>query len=341
MSKGPRLADEAYAHPELAARAKHYSAMALKHADVSFAQRRAFDTTTLRHMNNYVKACFVDVCLRTIHSVTAERGFVIADIASGRGQDQAKFMYGCPPGTAVRAYYGLDLSAEDTISARLMAEKYLPTATVDIVQGDMGTFSGFAHIPTASVHLLTCQMAVHYLFHDPGALDTFLSEVGRVLCPRGLAVLSYTDGRAIVRRARTVCASWPPAPEEDIEVRGRYFSFRVPGKCVTADLASPFGNKYTITIPGSVDDVAEYLAHEPTLIARARAMGGLMPGVAAGFHQAVPMFMTRPRYQAIAAKMGGNGAEDPEAFDAASLYRVNVFSKSGTALQAWDTALNS
>lgn len=90
-----------------------------------------------------------------------------------------------------------------------------------------------------------------------------------------------------------------------------------------------------------MDDVAEYLAHEPTLIARARAMGGLMPGVAAGFHQAVPMFMTRPRYQAIAAKMGGNGAEDPEAFDAASLYRVNVFSKSGTALQAWDTALNS
>lgn len=328
--------------PALRERAEHYSRMALRHSTVTITERRGFYSKPIRYLNNFVKACVLDISLRCV--CQDGRGEVaVADIASGRGQDHGKLFHatealsgergGAP--VAVTSYYGLDLSAEDTVSAQLMAAKYLPRAAHDIRVGDMGRASSYAFVPAGAADIVSCQLALHYLFVRQECLAAFFEQAARMLRPDGVLVVSYVDGRSVVRRARNGLGG---DSSPTVRVTGKFYTYDIPTEHLRARVASPFGMEYVFTMPDSVEGVPEFLASEGTVKAAAAA-AGFVEGSSMYFDQAATFFQGRRRYAEIARKMGGMGDGDLDALEAANLYRFNVFATSTRTLRHWDTAM--
>lgn len=337
--------------PELTSTAQHYSAMARRHMTVSFDERMAMPTRKIRYLNNLAKACALDTCARAVVAAATQHSgprppvaLKVADIACGRGQDATKMKYAAAAaGSHVAAYFAMDLAAENIVSSRIIADQYLgPEAeTIDIQAGDMCTPEAYAFIPDASVNMVTCQLALHYLFRDKASLRTFFAQAARVLQPGGVLMVSYTDGRAIVRRARNAMPADVLAHTHSVVTyTGTQYSFTVPTDCLARTLPSPFGLQYVFSLPGCVEDVPEYLVHEGVVCAVAKE-AGFQSGPSMRFDDAAKYFLRRRRFQEIAHKMKCNVdvVHDTDALDVASLYRFNVFAKSKEVLVQWDKCL--
>jgi SAM-dependent methyltransferase len=337
--------------PELAATARHYSEMARRHMDVSFEDRMGLATKDVRYKNNFTKACALDICARAIVQAAMKSTgprpapcLRVADVACGRGQDATKVKYAAQAAnTKVAAYFALDLSAENIVSANIIADQYLADVhtRVDVRVGDMCCPDAYAFIPDGSVNLVTCQLALHYLFKDPGCLDTFFREVSRVLQPGGLVMVSYTDGRAVVRRARNLLpADVEAEPDATVHHRSKFYHFSIPARSVARAVPSPFGLQYMFSLPGCVEDVPEYLVHEGVMCGSA-ARAGLCTGPSLPFHEAAAFFIRMPRFQEVARKMKCDleGFKCPDVQDVASLYRFNILAKSKDVLAEWSACM--
>ena len=302
----------------------HYGAMARMHANVTFDDRRAFGTASVRHLNNFVKACMIDAAARCLAASVGE--VRVADIACGRGQDQSKWAYAARDARApLPAYFGMDIAPGDAAAGQ--AAKYIPAATVRIQTGDMG--SDAWEVGTAAATAVSCQLAVHYIFNAEAAVRHFFAEAARALAPGGLLLISFADGRSVVRRARDTADGHYARP---------YYTLDVPPSASRLRLPSPFGNQYIFTMPDSVQGVPEYLCHEGMLVAMART-AGFLPGKSAYFDELAVQLDPMPYYAALAQKMGGNWIDDPDALDAANLYRFIVFAKEADTLALFSTCL--
>ena len=306
----------------------HYDAMARMHAHVTFDDRRAFSTASVRHLNGFVKSCMIDAAVRCLARGGGSGEIAIADIACGRGQDQSKWAYAARDARArLPAYFGLDLAPGDAEAAGIMAGKYLGSAAVHIQTGDMGADAW--QVADAAATVVTCQLAMHYIFDAEARVRHFFAEAARVLAPGGLLLLSFADGRSIVRRARDTLDGHYARP---------YYVLDVPPEVTTLRIPSPFGNRYTFTMPGSVEGVPEYLCHEG-MLTHIAAAAGFVPGKSAYFDELAVALDPQPYYAALAVKMGGNWIDDPDALDAANLYRFIVFARESTTLVRFNTAL--
>jgi len=239
-------------------------------------------------------------------------------------------MYGAQNArTKVIAYYGLDLSPADTEAATNMSKKYItPTATITQVQtADMGKEAWM--IPDTSVDTVTCQLALHYLCDEEVHVRHFFQESARILNDHGLLLVSFADGRSIVRRAREAA---------DGRWVSRYYTLDVPAASRALYLASPFGNQYTFTMPGSVENVPEYLCHEG-IITKIASEYGFHAGKSLYFDELAVALDSESYYHDIAQKMGGNGIQDPDALDTSNLYRFIVFGKAKSALADFNACL--
>lgn len=320
--------------PELRARAEHYSKMALIHSTVSMEERRRFSTTMIRHLNNFVKSSFIDATVRALVPDT----IAVGEVASGRGQDHAKYMYGSRVARKrIAAYYGLDLSVEDTVSARLMAAKYLPDACVSIETGDMTR--GFSNFPDASVDVLSCQLALHYACSNELYLKTFFKEAKRVLKSRGYVLVSFTDGRSIVRRGRDQLTK-VPSDDYDVVIKGKFYKVTIPSMHLRREVDQASGLRYVFELPGSLEGIPEYLCHEG-LVSKIARRTGLIAGTSMYFDEAGAFLSKRPHYQEIGEKMGGTGLDDRDALDTANLYRIMVFATSTDDLRRWDSSFEA
>lgn len=314
-------------------RAMKYDAMAVRHATVTFDERRALDTAEVRHLNNFVKSCMIDATCRSLRHRHSE-GLRVMDMAAGRGQDHSKWMYGAAAASShVCTYHGMDLSTADTEAAKVMADKYLQrkNASVRIQTGDMGVDDW--PCADASVDVVSCQLAIHYLCDQEKHVRHFMKECARVLDPAGVVLLSFADGRSVVRRGR----------EHGGHVTARFYQLDVPPESLTLKLQSPFGHRYVFTMPGSVEGVAEYLCHEGVLVSIAKEHG-FIPGFSMYFDEMAMKFRRQPRFVAIGDRMGGNGLDGPnseEALDTANLYRFLVLAKQPSALQMLHSSMHS
>ncbi len=304
----------------------HYDAMARMHAHVTFDDRRAFSTASVRHLNNFVKSCMIDAACRACARGGSE--LRLADIACGRGQDQSKWAYAArDAGVPLTAYFGMDLAPGDVDAARVMASKYLAAADVRIQTGDMGKDAWQAAAP---VTVVSCQLAMHYIFDAEAHVRHFFAQAAALLAPGGLLLVSFTDGRSVVRRARDSATGKYERP---------YYTVDVPAASSALRLRSAFGNQYTFTMPGSVEGVPEYLCHEG-MLTHIAAAAGFTAGTSAYFDELALQLDPVPYYAVLAEKMGGNWITDPDALDAANLYRFIVFAKDGATLAAFNTALS-
>jgi len=323
----------AAANDELAHRARKYDAMAVMHASVTFHDRRAFDSAAVRYLNNFVKACMVDAACRCLCRRGGDGGLRVAEVACGRGQDHSKWMYGCrAAGTWVSTYFGLDLSSADHSAALAMAAKFLGRhgAEVRIQTADMGVAVWDA--PDGSADVVSCQLAMHYLWDAEDHASHFFQQAARVLDSAGLLLISYADGRSVVRRARQSAGA----------VRSRFYKLEVPAECSALRLKSPFGNRYVFTMPDSVESVPEYLCHEGSLLKLAKREG-FVCGLSMYFDELALRLRKLPRFSELARRMGGDGLDGPDrqdALDAANLYRFSVLARTPAALQAFKNALS-
>lgn len=314
-----------------------YSQAAVAHRTVTKRQRLEFDTAPVRYRNSFVKACILEVAVRALDRVAVP--LQVADLMCGRGQDHAKLAYAARTPGRIAAYYGMDIAAGNVATAREMAARYLSDVyRVSIDVADLRVPRATHCLPLGDVHLVSCQLAVHYGFESPEALGALLDGVARALHPDGLFLASYADGRAVVRRARAADTLERPDP---IVVSEPYFSCTVPRATAyaTAD-ASPYGLGYRFSMPGSLQDLPEFLASERELVAQA-AKRGLHVGVSLSFDAATEVFRGRRGTAAIAEAMGvlPEYWRDAAAASASNLYRVTVFGKTARALKAWDAAM--
>ena len=311
------------------------------------------DTSLVRAVNNFVKSCVIDITLRAAvlaanaAPITATAAISVADIACGRGQDFPKWMHAAnSAGVRLDTFYGMD--AADTRShLHDMAQKYLvPIADcVYTCMGDMSTrFDGCAD---GSMDIVSAQLCLHYLCDDVARLETFFAECGRVLKRTGVLLVSYADGRAIVRRGRDALTE-APKPGYTVSVRGKHYAVDIPSLHLTAATASPWGAQYTFSLADSVCELPEFLCHEGSVCLVAQRAAGLLAGPSMCFDEAAAAFLAVPRYADIALKMrclfGTDGrlftstTEKDHIFDTASLYRVAVFSRCSDSLRRWQTA---
>ena len=315
---------------EEARRAQQYDAMAVHHATVTCHERKRMDTTSVRYMNNFVKACMIDTACRTMAEQLPEirsMGLVIADIACGRGQDVSKWKFGSEAaGSYVRTYYGMDLADHDVGAALTLASRFLSGAARNIHTGNMGTDA--FEVPAASVHVLSCQLALHYLCDAREHLEHFFCEAARIMHPAGILLVSFADGRAIVRRGRN---------SRDGVVVQPFYRLDVPPAVLRPRLHSPFGNMYVFTLEDSVHGVPEYLCHEGAVCAVATTHGFTVR-LSKSFDELSRFLKDQARFAVIARKMDGCGFENaqtvPATLDVANLYRFIVMSKTSTAFTA-------
>lgn len=346
--------------------ARHYDARA---ADASLATaktRQSSAAAPVRVVNNFVKSCAIEAAVQAcVQSSGGTRPrLTVADIALGRGQDCAKWAHAVRHAGAapLQAFYGLDLSAGDVAHARELAAKFLPDAdTVDIRQMDM--CERWSHIPSGTVDIASCQLALHYACTHKSRVAAVCAEAARILRPaRGIFIVSFADGRSIVRRARDThakqlfaarqravttlpatsdSATSVPAVQADadaismsltVAVHAPYYSFTIPVEHIKPRIPSPFGCMYTFTLPGCVEGVAEALCSEGAVCSEA-SRTGLALVTSMYFDQAILRCMRHPYFASVATLMTGrpgsvsvdDACRDAAAMDAANLYRVCVF----------------
>lgn len=315
-------------------RAEKYDGVAHIHADLTLPERLAFKSAPVRVINNYVKACLLDVTLRALPADVRARGVDVADIAGGRGQDHSKTMFAARnAATHIARYDGLDLSKENTLLAQRMAQRYFRGASTRFVTGDMGDPAAWAAFPDASYDVVTCQLALHYLCKSRELVAGFFHHARRAVRAAGFVLVSFTDGRAVVRRARD-CGG--------LVVQREHYTIRIADAASLARrVRSPFDHLYTFHLPGSVENVPEYLCHEGAVTALA-AKAGLRVVHSVAFDVFARAMHRLGRFRKIAELMHFTDPGDAPALDAANLYRCVVLApaESAAALSAsWSTSM--
>lgn len=247
----------------------------------------------------------------------------------------AKWMYACVAAQKrLTKLVGMDV--ELGMGAEDLAAKFLGRVCDDvrITAGDMTrTFEG---VGTDSADIVSCQLALHYCFRAEQELQGFFAECARVLKRSGILVVSYIDGRSVVRKCRNVRDDSTDTTTLDKP----HYSIRIPNKYLETYLPTPYGNQYIFSMRDCIDAVPEYLVHEGVMRVVAK-QHGLHAGTSMAFHTAVTSFQNNAYLSMVGVKMKYIGVEDARAYDTASLYRFSVFSKSSTALRKWDDALKS
>jgi SAM-dependent methyltransferase len=316
-----------------------YSGAAAAHRYVTFDEREQFRNAPVRKLNNFVKACVIDIAARTVapHAAVAAEGLRVCDVACGRGQDNSKWKYAAQNARVrLRRYYALDLVDADVDAARDMALRYLPadgSTDVRVEAADMTVAFPFAD---ACVDVVSCQLALHYACDAEARLERVLAEAARVLArPHGLLLLSFTDGRAVVRRVRDALTHevGSGAGADYVTVRREFYSIEMAARHARARLDTPFGRAYTFTMHDSVAGVPEFLCNDGAVAAAAARHGFAF--CAAGAFDACARAWTAAadgRFGVMAATMYRDDAawqRDAGGLDAASLYRWMAFSCGG------------
>ena len=302
------------------------------------------DTVGVRAINNFVKSCMLDATVRCVAVAAASGACIsVADIGCGRGQDFPKWMHAVKAtGATLGTFYAMD-AADTRTHLHDMAQKYLAPVTETIVtrMGDMS--KQFTDCPDDSMDVVSAQLCLHYLCDDVKRLEAFFVECARVLKRTGVLLVSFADGRAVVRRGRDALTA-APRPGYTVQVRGKHYVIDIPSVHLRAHTASPWGCRYTFSLADSVVTVPEFLCHEGSVCAVAQRVAGFVAGPSMCFDEAAASFLAAPHsyYKDIAVKMRCIDVEDKKhVFDTASLYRMAVFSRSTTSLQRWQAALSA
>ena len=300
-------------------------------------------TRVLRACTNFVKAVLVDVAVR----VCPAKALQVFDVACGRGQDIPKLFYALrDAGKTLDSFHGTDICDEALTYARGVAAKFFPECPARFTVEPAYTYT--KSVPD-TVDIVTCHLALHYWCDAAHHVDAFFANCAQCMArnPRGLLLLSFPDGRWIVRRGRAAAAAAAAtehtaadtaaetAADTDISFETGPISVTVPRSSLALlqKPPAPYGMPYTFTL-GRRRVVAsrEYLVHEGDLLRRAAVTGFAHVAVSKRLDEAVKLCSAIPKYAAMAAAMHcaaevADATEGHEALPGLDLYRFVVLAK--------------
>lgn len=325
------------------------------------------ETVVLRGAIAFVKSSLLDAAVRC--SVVPGRGFSMADVACGRGQDIPKLFHALRnSGKECSHVTCIDISSVALECAADKALKFLRPHfprlrlqfCVEDVASPIGPCSwatGEDPHPHGDVHekpgggqrhLLFCHLALHYWCDLEARVQAFFRKMAVAAAEDALLVLSFADGRWVVRAGRealarqqaAVCrAATSDRPGLDSVVKVQYGPVQISiGADLLGALPSPFGAKYEFSLgQGARVDCDEYLVHEGALCGEAAKMGWKHVALSMRADELGKVLFAKARYQAIASKMRVHSFDMDT--PGAALYRFVVLAKSPEAAREFNVAL--
>ena len=313
--------------PSASATSVAAAAVAASYANIPAGDIATRDTSRLLHLrnfNNWVKAMLMQRC--SPHPATR-----VLDLACGKGGDLAKWARG-----GVRQYVGVDITAASVEEAvgrlcernrggggRAVAAKF---CVADLGVTDLG---GLLFSPGEQFDVVSIQFALHYLFASEDRALTFFATVAGRLAPGGVLLGTIPDADVLVRRLRDLPGEGCAFGNDVYRV-----TFTPESKARTYALGGdPYGVGYKFWLEGAVGDVEEYLV-PGVLLDRLAAAAGLERVEGAGFHEFADRCLGTEEGRTTAANMrvfDGGGSLRREEWEAAGLYRVFAYRKSGGA----------
>jgi mRNA (guanine-N7-)-methyltransferase len=195
---------------------------------------------------------FLNLMKRLLYERYLRPGQSIADFCCGRGGDLSKAAH-----QRAMSYIGVDFAPNELEEARFRAK------TTPIVQRNITETQFVEHDlrynvlqigPT--VEVVSCQLALHYLWGDANHVDTFLTSVRDSLKIGGFFILTLVDADKIPSKGildHPYIKLTPPTPKLQ------------ENKLPTNRL------QYRFTFPGLVRDVEEYVVPREDLLQRCAA----------------------------------------------------------------------
>jgi hypothetical protein len=191
-----------------------------------------------------------------------------------------------------------------------------------------------------NAHIVTCHLAVHYWCDSEAHLTGFFAQAMQATraSPDALLVLSFADGRWVVRMGRDAL-SLGRRCDDVVSIDSGPISIRI--KCKHLALRSctgPFGADYQYQLAGRLQSCTEYLVHEGALQDTAAKAGWTMCCLSERMDVLCGRLGKGAHFSRLASLMKVRAdVEHPTA--EAALYRVMVFAKTKRAAVAFHEAV--
>jgi SAM-dependent methyltransferase len=288
-------------------------------------------TRPLRACTNFVKAVLLDAAVRGTPGAAVR----VLDVACGRGQDIPKLFYALRgAGKTLECLAGLDVCREALEYAAVVGAKFFPPSRVHLWQGSACEpwEKGVAGpTGTAPFDVITCHLALHYWCDTAEHVDTCFHQCAAAAGPAAVLLLSFPDGRWIVRNGRDAAVGTAAAV---VTFTAGCVAVEVPRRCLQLMLPppAPFGLPYTFAL-GSRRVVAskEFLVHEGEVMRRAARAGFPHVVLSRRLDEAVREYMAGEPYAAMARAMKVAEHTAKVRGDALDLYRFVVLAKTKEA----------
>lgn len=279
-------------------------------------ESRSEATVVLRAWNNAAKNYLLRFTTRLVtHLLCPDAPLRVVELACGRGGEMHKWAFiGAQVARAPVDWRGLDVSSESVAVLRSRFRNYRPVAADQLRAASRSDAEeSFHHPPTqplvgasgsesdestrarfcvasasdalppsilssmGGAHIVSMQMAFHYMWRTRGGLETWCSNVSRLLVEGGACVVTYFDAPAMLAHAH---AKAPDAAAASARTRFSFLhdSTRVEFdsvQMVAAVLSERHegGVAYKFTMDGSVDGAMEFTVCVRALVRIARKYG--------------------------------------------------------------------
>lgn len=199
-------------------------------------QSPSTSTWAMRHMLNLMK--------RLLYERYVRRGQAIGDFCCGQGGDLAKAAH-----QKVKFYVGIDFSHTALEEAKFRA-KNTPHVkrSIEELMFHAQDLRKDVVLIEPSLDIISCQLALHYIWDSATHIDTFLTSVRGSLQVGGYFIVTILDAEKI--------------PAQGI-LNHSYIKLTPPQKQKDSKYAS-----YRFTFPGLVRDVEEYVIPKEDLLAQ-------------------------------------------------------------------------
>jgi hypothetical protein len=302
-------------------------------------------STAIRHVTAFVKAALLDAA---IMADSTPPHFTLVDCACGRGQDVPKLFHTLRALAGVKVCSHLccmDVSPASLDMARdMVARLFAKAAEEPQVHVRLGDVTADALLPAElgahPANVITCHLALHYWCDTKQHVQQFFSNAALAAHPSAVLLVTFADGRWVVRAARDAMSQGRVDAHAQAVVQAGPMQLKVPVAHLGRRLVHPFGRAYSYRLQGRLEECTEFLVHEGALARAAASAGWTHVALSERVDVLASTLMAHGAYFAsLAALMkASEDASKPAACTA--MFRAMVFARSsavaaGFAAQVW------
>jgi len=241
---------------------------------------RSSETAVLRAWNNAAKNYLLQYAVRRVLRAD-DATLRVVELACGRGGELLKWMQLAQTLDTTVDWRGADVSAS---SLEVLRERFASQRNARMVGEDgdrrfqiadagepLTDAARAALAPDGPVHVVSMQMAFHYMWRSPQTLDNWCANAGSLLAPGGVAVVTYFDAQAALNA--TTAATQSTTTSLTLELGRGAARVQFESDDDRRRARSESGVPYRFFMDGSVDGAVEYTVRARELVRVARRHG--------------------------------------------------------------------